>query len=114
MGSEMCIRDSLDGVNCSVEANIQWTILPETIDAGYTNCGKADHQKDRYFHSVRRKFLGLNALGNPILQDTNNSTEDFNPMVTPALVEEQGSAIDAKGTPCSAKTYDGVTPVVAK
>lgn len=104
----------LDGVNCSVEANIQWTILPETIDAGYTNCGKADHQKDRYFHSVRRKFLGLDALGNPILQDTNNSTEDFNPMVTPALVEEQGSAIDAKGTPCSAKTYDGITPMVAK
>lgn len=100
----------LDGVNCSVEANLQWLVLPETLDAGYTHCGTMDHQKDRYFHSVRRKYLGRDALGNPILQDTNNSSEDFNPMVTPALVEEQGAAIDAKGTPCTSRTYDGVIP----
>ena len=101
----------IDGVNCSVEAVHQWTILPETIDAGYTNCGTVDGQKDRYFHSVRRKYLGKDAEGHVILQDTNNSFEDFNPMVTASLIEEQGTAINAKGTPCTTKTYDGVVPI---
>ena len=101
----------IDGVNCSVEAVHQWTILPETIDAGYTNCGTEDGQKDRYFHSVRRKYLGKDAEGRMILQDTNNSFEDFNPMVTPSLIEEQGTAINAQGTTCTTKTYDGVVPI---
>ena len=101
----------IDGVNCSVEAVHQWTILPETIDAGYTNCGTEDGQKDRYFHSVRRKYLGKDAEGRMILQDTNNSFEDFNPMVTPSLIEEQGTAINAQGTTCTSKTYDGVVPI---
>ena len=101
----------IDGVNCSVEAVHQWTVRPETIDAGYTNCGTVDGQEDRYFHSVRRKYLGKDAEGRMILQDTNNSFEDFNPLVTASLIEEQGTAINAKGTPCTTKTYDGVVPI---
>ena len=98
-------------MNCSVEAAHKWTILPERIDAGYTHCGKVNSDPNRFFHSVRRKYLGKDADGRMILQDTNNSSEDFNPMVTPSLIEEQGSAINAKGTPCTTKTYDGVVPI---
>lgn len=101
----------IDGVNLSVQAKFLWNILPEDIDAGWTNCGTMDHQKDRYFHSVRRKYLGKDLNGNKILQDTNNSSEDFNPMVMPSFIEQQGTAIDAKGTPCKQKTYDGIVPM---
>lgn len=100
----------IDGVNCSVQAAYKWNILPEEVDAGWTHCGTVDQQKDRFFHSVRRKYLGKDANGNKILQDTNNSTADFNPMVTPSLIEEQGAATDTQGTPATTKTYDGVTP----
>lgn len=98
----------IDGVNCGVQSKYLWQLLPETIDRGYTHCGTVDGQKDRYFHSVRRKYLGNDANGNPIYKDTNNSANDFNPMVIPSLIEEQHSAIDAKGTPCQQITYDGV------
>lgn len=101
----------IDGVNLCVQAKFLWNILPEDIDAGWTNCGTMDHQKDRYFHSVRRKYLGKDVNGNKIVQDTNNSTEDFNPMVMPSIIEDQGTSIDAKGTPCTQKTYDGVLPI---
>lgn len=101
----------IDGVNCSVESEHKWTVLPETVDAGYTHCGTINSQKDRFFHSIRRKYLGKDATGNMILQDTNDSSRDFNPMATPSLVEEQGAAIDAQGTPCMTKTYDGVVPI---
>lgn len=30
-------------MNCSVEAERQWNVLPATVDAGWTHCGKIDH-----------------------------------------------------------------------
>ena len=68
-----------------------------------------DHDKTRYFHSVRRKMLYLKN-GRPVLKDTNNSTEDFNPHCIPSEIENQGTAIDVNGTPCTQRTWDGVTP----
>lgn len=56
-------------------------------------------------------MLYVNEAGNPVLKDTNNSTEDFNARVTPSEIELQGTAIDADGTLCTTRTYDGVTPV---
>lgn len=101
----------LDGVNCSVEAKYLWNILPPTIDAGWTHCGTIDAQKDRYFHSVRRKVKEILPGKGVILLDTNNSTEDFNPFVTPSIIEQQHSAIDAAGTNATSITHDGVMPV---
>ena len=67
--------------------------------------------KTRFFTSVRRKMLYLNENGNPVLKDTNNSTDDFNSRVTPSEIELQGTAINADGTKCTTRTYDGVTPM---
>jgi len=98
----------VDGVNCSVEASRVWNILPPSIDAGWTHCGTIDHDKTRYFKSVRRKCLYLNADGTRHLKDTNNSTEDFNTECVPSVIEEQGTAIWSDGTKATTKTYDGV------
>jgi hypothetical protein len=96
----------VDGVNCSVEPERVWNLLPPSVDAGWTHCGTMDHDKDRYFKSVRRKMLYLKD-GRRVLKDTNNSTEDFNTECVPSIVEEQRAAIDAQGTPAPYRTYDG-------
>lgn len=101
----------IDGVNCSVESSRLWNILPASVDAGWTHCGTIDHDKTRYFRSVRRKLEYLNDDGTMHLQDTNNSTDDFNTECIPSLIEQQGTAIDSDGTPASTLTYDGVTPI---
>ncbi len=100
----------VDVVNCSVQSEFQWILTSPRLDMGWTHCGTIDHDKSRYFHSVRRKALYLRPDGTPVLQDTNNSTEDFNPMCIPSEIEEQGSAIDVNGTPCTSLTYDGILP----
>ncbi|MBQ9176712.1 MAG: DUF4876 domain-containing protein [Bacteroidaceae bacterium] len=101
----------IDGVNCSIEASRLWNILPPSVDAGWTHCGTIDHDKTRYFKSIRRKMQYLNPDGTMHLQDTNNSTADFNTECTPSLVEQQGTATDAAGTKATTRTYDGVTPI---
>lgn len=101
----------LDGVNCSVEAEWQWNILPVTVDGGWTHCGTIDRDKTRYFKSVRRKMIGLDKYGHRILKDTNNSTDDFNTECVPSLIEEQHSAIAADGTKAEKITYDGVQEI---
>ena len=101
----------VDVVNCSVAAEYEWNVSDPSLDMGWTNCGTIDHDKTRYFHAVRRKLAGFSASGTPIFQDTNNSTEDFNAMVTPSEIERQGTAKDINGTPCTVQTYDGVVPI---
>ncbi len=98
----------VDMVNCSVAAKQVWTVCDSSLDAGWTHCGEIDKDKNRFFRSVRRKLLGFDKTGIPILQDTNNSTEDFNPDCIPSEIEIQGTAIDATGTVATTLTYDGV------
>lgn len=50
----------------------------------------------------------LNPDGTMHLQDTNNSTEDFNTECIPSIVEMQHTAIDAQGTKANKETYDGI------
>ncbi|MDR2042502.1 MAG: DUF4876 domain-containing protein [Tannerella sp.] len=98
----------VDGVNCSVEPERVWNVLPPSIDAGWTHCGLMDSDKTRYFKSVRRKMLYLREDGRRLLKDTNNSSEDFNTECIPSIIEEQGTAIDAAGTKASRITCDGI------
>lgn len=100
----------VDGVNCSVESSRLWNVLPPSVDAGWTHCGKIDKDETRYFRSVRRKLQYLNPDGTMHLQDTNNSSDDFNTECIPSIVELQHAAIDAAGTRATTITYDGVTP----
>ena len=99
----------VDAVNCSVAAEYAWNVTAPALDRGWTHCGTMDHDKSRYFHSVRRKMLYLRE-GHPVLKDTNNSTDDFNAYCTPSEIERQGTAIDIQGTPCTSVTWDGITP----
>lgn len=100
-----------DVVTCSVESKYAWNLCAPSLDSGWTHCGTIDHDKSRYFHSVRRKMLRLNEQGNPVLKDTNNSGEDFNPDCIASEIEIQGTAMNAAGDRCTQRTYDGVTPV---
>jgi len=100
----------VDAVNCSVEADREWNVTSPALDRGWTYCGTMDHDKTRYFHSVRRKFLYMKD-GRAVFKDTNNSSEDFNGYVIPSEIEIQGTAIDVNGTPCTQRTWDGVTPM---
>ena len=70
----------LDGVNCAVEQYFQYTSWDESIDAGWTHCGKIDKDPERYGKSVLRKRGDDGKL-----VDTNNSTNDFTPDSTPSL-----------------------------
>jgi hypothetical protein len=97
----------LDGVNCSVAPERLWNVLPPSIDAGWTHCGTMDHDKNRYFKSIRRKMLYLDSDGRRVLKDTNNSSEDFNTECVPSIIEEQHTAIAADGTLAPGRTYDG-------
>ena len=100
----------VDGVNCSVQSSRLWNILPPSVDAGWTHVGYTDHDKARYSRSIRRKLQFIDRNGVIHLQDTNNSTDDFNTECIPSLIEEQGTAISSDGTKASTLTYDGVIP----
>ena len=101
----------VDGVNCSVQAEWEWNLLPATLDAGWTHCGTINHDATRYFKSVRRKLLYLDEDGKRVLKDTDNSSDDFNAECVPSVIELQHSAIRADGTKATQITYDGVIPV---
>ena len=100
----------VDMVNLSVEQMFVWTVTSPRLDMGWTSCGKIDMDPDRYFHSVRRKYLHTTDDGRVILKDSNNSTEDFNGNVIASEIELQGAAVDFSGTKASQKTIDGITP----
>lgn len=99
-----------DVVTLSVASEYKWNVCTPALDFGWTHCGNIDGDKNRYFHAVRRKMAYREADGRIVLCKTNNSTLDFNPMVTPSEIELQGAACDALGTPSSIVTVDGCTP----
>lgn len=98
----------VDGVNLAVESERKWNTLPPAVDAGWAYCSKVKNDKGRFFRSVRRKLQYLNEDGTMHLQDTNNSSEDFNNACIPSLIEKQHTAIDAEGNKATQETYDGV------
>lgn len=100
-----------DVVTCSVQPEYAWNVCTPALDCGWTHCGDVDKDKNRYFHSVRRKVLRITDDGRVILKDTNNSTVDFNPDCIASEIEIQGTAMDVNGTPCTVRTYDGVMPM---
>lgn len=70
----------IDGVNLGIEQTFYQTNWDESIDAGWTYCGKIDQDPDRFGKSVLRKRGDDGKL-----VDTNNSTNDFTPESTPSL-----------------------------
>lgn len=76
----------IDAVNLSVEAEFQWIVTSPSLDMGWTYVGKVDSDESRYGKSVTRKVLSTTPDGREILQDTNNSTVDFEPETIPSLM----------------------------
>ena len=99
----------VDAVTPSVAAEYAWQVCDPSIDCGWTGCGTIDHDKTRYFRSVRRKLLYVADDGRAVFKDTNHSTDDFTALCIPSEIELQGTAVDINGTPCTQLTYDGVT-----
>ncbi len=100
----------VDAVNLSVPAVYEWNVTAPALDRGYASCGEIDRDMNRYFKSVRRKFLYVRD-GRVVLKDTNNSSDDFNSNAVPSVIEHQSSVMDAEGNKATTITYDGVTPV---
>lgn len=101
----------VDVVNVAPRDQYVWNVTSPAVDCGWTWNITNTSDKTGYFHSMRRKMLYINEQGHPVLKDTNNSTDDFNPHVVASEIELQGTAIDVDGNLATTVTYDGVTPV---
>ncbi len=75
----------LDAVNLSVASEFNWIVTNPVLDMGWTYCGKVNSDDTRYGKSVIRKVYSTAPNGRVILQDTNNSAEDFTPESKPSL-----------------------------
>lgn len=70
----------IDAVNMSTKAGFQWIVTSPTLDRGYTYNSDFNWDDTRFGKSVRRKVLRMEGQ-RAVLQDTNNSSEDFLPRV---------------------------------
>ena len=66
----------VDGVNLAPSETFQWLTLSNKIDAGYAYVAPTGSDVTRFGKAVRRKTQEI-INGRRRLQDTNNSTEDF-------------------------------------
>lgn len=76
----------VDAVNLSVKSGFEWLVTAPTLDIGWSYAGLTKKDAERYNKSVIRKQLGVLDNGKPLLQDTNNSTNDFQPAVKASLL----------------------------
>lgn len=79
----------VDAVCCSVPSLYAWQSCSAMLDCGWTYCGRYNNDSQRYFHSVRRRVEHIEPDGRVVLQDTNNSTKDFEPNAKPSEIELQ-------------------------
>ncbi len=77
----------IDAVNLSVKTGFEWLVTAPTLDMGWSYAGLVTGDKERYNKSVVRKQLGTLDNGKALLQDTNNSTVDFDPAVKATLLK---------------------------
>ena len=66
----------VDGVNMSPSETFQWLTFSDKIDAGYAYVAPTGSDVTRFGKAVRRKTKAI-MNGVRVLQDTNNSTDDF-------------------------------------
>ena len=66
----------VDAVNLAPSETFQWLTFWDKLDAGYTYVAPTGSDKTRFGKAVRRKVQGM-INGRRVLQDTNNSTDDF-------------------------------------
>ncbi|MBQ7631367.1 MAG: DUF4876 domain-containing protein [Paludibacteraceae bacterium] len=66
----------VDAVNLAPSQTFEWLPFSEKLDAGYSYVAPTGSDKSRFGKAVRRKTRGV-INGRRFLQDTNNSTDDF-------------------------------------
>ncbi len=74
----------VDAVNLSTPTDFQWIVTDSSLDNGWTYCSEHQGDESRYGKAVRRKVL-QEIDGKILLQDTNNSSNDFQARVKPSL-----------------------------
>ncbi len=74
----------VDAVNLSTPADFQWIVTDSSLDNGWTYCSEHQGDESRYGKAVCRKVL-QEIDGKILLQDTNNSSNDFQARVKPSL-----------------------------
>lgn len=77
----------VDAVNLAAPDKDSWNIISPTLDAGRTFCGENSKDPASFGTSVRRKVAYTNENGRKVLQDTNNSTDDFEGTVQPSIAQ---------------------------
>ena len=70
----------VDAVNLAPSETFQWLTFSDKLDAGYTYVAPTGSDVTRFGKAVRRKTQRYDE-GRRFLQDTNNSTDDFEPGV---------------------------------
>lgn len=75
----------IDAVQISTPDKWAWNVVAPSLDASYTYCGETSVDPKRYGKAMRRKVLSTTPDGRRILQDTNDSTNDFDRDITPSL-----------------------------
>lgn len=70
----------IDAVNMSSHSGWQWNVISAALDRGYTYNSEFNFDDSRLGKSVRRKVERMDG-SRAVLQDTNNSTDDFEPRV---------------------------------
>ena len=71
----------VDAVNMAPSETFQWLPVSDRLDAGYTYVAPTGSDNTRFGKAVRRKAAGW-INHHLVLQDTNNSTDDFETAVT--------------------------------
>ena len=66
----------VDAVNMAPSETFQWLTFSEKLDAGYAYVAPTGSDVTRFGKAVRRKTKGT-INDRLVLQDTNNSTDDF-------------------------------------
>lgn len=66
----------VDAVNMAPSETFQWLTCSDKLDAGYTYVAPTGSDVTRFGKAVRRKTKGI-INNHRVLQDTNNSTDDF-------------------------------------
>lgn len=75
----------MDAVNLSVSETFEWIVTAPSLDMGWTHCGTTSSDNTRFGKAVTRKVLSKSEEGIELLQDTNNSTDDFEAETAPSL-----------------------------
>jgi len=77
----------IDAVNISVQTGYAWNVTAATLDSGWSFVGKQKSDAERFGKSIIRKKAGNLENGKPLLQDTDNSTDDFTPGAAASLIK---------------------------